>query len=199
MSALLDVLSAAIVDVEAAGSPCALVGGLAVGVRAYERTTRDVEIVVACPDDASVESLVGDLRARRYGLAQVLEHVKTGRISTVRMTSNRSLRTFVDLLVATTGIEAEIVRSAERMEIAADVLCPVARRGHLIAMKVLSSSEERPRDVQDLVELLRDISDEELALAREAARQIDAAGLHPHRSVEGDLEALVAERGGLHE
>jgi hypothetical protein len=196
LSALLEVLAAAITDVEATGVACALVGGIAVGVRAYERTTRDVDLVVACTDDAAVESLVRELRRRGYGLAQVLEHVSTGRISTVRMTSNRSPRTLVDLLVATTGIEAEIVRSAERMEVAAGVACPVARRGHLVAMKVLSSGAQRPRDAQDLIELLRGISVEELALARAAARSIDAAGLHPKRSIAKDLEGVVSEVEG---
>ena len=179
LSALLNVLAEALADVVAAGVRCALVGGVAVGVRAYERTTRDVDLAVVCPDDGTAESLVRHLRARGYGLVQVLESVGTGRIATIRMTSPRSPRTLVHLLVLATGIEEEMAQDAELVEVAAGLTCPVAMRGHLVAMKVLSKSSLRPRDSEDLRELLREIPLDELERARAAARRIDVTGLHP--------------------
>jgi hypothetical protein len=195
LSTLLEVLAHAVADIHASGVRCALVGGLAVGVRAYERTTRDVDLVVACADDDAAEALVRELRTRGYGVAQILEHVGTGRISTLRLTSKTIPRTFVDLLIATTGVEAEIIEGAEPLEVGAGVTCAVARTGHLVAMKVLSSSAKRPRDAEDLRELLRAISGQDLALARDTARRIDEAGLHPTRSVVDDLERVLATQG----
>jgi hypothetical protein len=42
---------------------------------------------------------------------------------------------FIDLLFANSGIEDEIVRRADRLEVLPDVFMPVASIGHLIALK----------------------------------------------------------------
>ncbi len=44
---------------------------------------------------------------------------------------------FIDLLFANFGIEDEIVRRADRLEVLPDVFMPVASVGHLIALKAL--------------------------------------------------------------
>ena len=185
-------MSDALADVTACGVECALVGGLAVGVRATERTTRDVDLVVVCPDDGAAERLVVALQRRGYDVAQLLEHQPSGAIATVRLLSRARPRTHVDLLVRATGIEREIARAAERVEVAAGFVAPVARAGHLVAMKIVSRGKSRPRDAQDLVELLREISPDDLALARDACTRIDGIGLHPNRSMRDELEAEIA-------
>jgi hypothetical protein len=45
------------------GRPFALVGGLAVSLRAEARFTRDVDLAIAAADDADVERLVYELQA----------------------------------------------------------------------------------------------------------------------------------------
>ena len=48
------------------GTGWALVGGIAVSVRAEPRFTRDVDLAVAVESDREAERLVGDLRGAGY-------------------------------------------------------------------------------------------------------------------------------------
>ena len=59
-------LAAAAHDIAAEGKRFALVGGLAVSVRAEVRFTRDVDLAVAVENDAEAESLVYALKSRGY-------------------------------------------------------------------------------------------------------------------------------------
>ncbi len=59
-------LATAARDVAAEGKKFALVGGLAISVRAEVRFTRDVDLAVAVDDDAEAESLVHSLTIRGY-------------------------------------------------------------------------------------------------------------------------------------
>ena len=55
------------------------------------------------------------------------------------------------------GIEAEVVREAERIEVLPGVIIPVASSSHLIALKVLSRDDtDPPQDRMDLIALLRE-------------------------------------------
>ena len=45
---------------------------------------------------------------------------------------------FIDLLFANSGIEDEIVRRSDRLEVLPEVFMPVASIGHLIALKALA-------------------------------------------------------------
>lgn len=110
---LLDVVRQAMRDFESVGAKVALVGGLAVGARARERTTRDADFVVAVPDDAAAERLVRELRSLGYGLQAMLEHTERGRLATVRFTSPADVATMVDALFASSGIEAEVAAEAD--------------------------------------------------------------------------------------
>lgn len=56
------------------GRRFALVGGLAVSVRAEVRFTRDVDIVVVVADDSEAESLTYDLRSAGYSAVAAIEH-----------------------------------------------------------------------------------------------------------------------------
>lgn len=59
----------------------------------------------------------------------------------------------VDLLVASSGIEPEIVLEATELEVIRGTLLPVARTGHLIALKLLSVAPGRETDAADLRQL----------------------------------------------
>ncbi|MGH3751647.1 MAG: hypothetical protein ACRDRP_02950 [Pseudonocardiaceae bacterium] len=98
----------------------------------------------------------------------------------------------VDLLFASSGIEPELVASAELRQIDTGLVVPVARTGHLIAMKLLARDDEtRPLDAADLLALREVADDSERHLAREAVELITARGYHRGRDLRGALVALL--------
>ena len=101
---------------EARGRRFALVGGLAVSLRAEVRFTRDVDLAVVAQDDADLERLVLDLRREGYGTVAVVEDERHGRVAITRIRSGSGV--IVDLLVASSGIEAEIVGDASPLSLA---------------------------------------------------------------------------------
>jgi hypothetical protein len=181
-------------DLTDAGVSFALIGGLAVSARTEPRFTRDADIVVAVAGDAEAEALVHRLRTIGYRPGAVLEQKALGRLSTVRLAwAGRSGEGLVvDLLFASSGIEAEIVRDADRVELLPSLILPVATVGHLIALKLLSRDDAtRPQDAIDLRALAAVASPEELASARAAIRLISARGYDRGRDLEANLAALI--------
>lgn len=178
-------------DLAAAGHRWALIGGFAVSARAGARFTRDVDLAVAVRDDAEAETLVGRLLRDRYHLAASLEQDDTGRLATVRLLLPEATEsgTLADLLFASAGIEPEVAVAATPVEVLAGLTVPVARTGHLVALKLLSRDDaRRPLDAADLL-ALREVADaEELELARAAVALITARGYHRGR----DLAAALA-------
>ena len=63
----------------------ALVGGLAVSVRARPRFTNDLDLAVAVDTDQDAESLVYALTMQSYRVLLCLEHERVLRLSTVRL------------------------------------------------------------------------------------------------------------------
>ena len=72
------------------GRRFALVGGLAVSVRAEVRFTRDVDIALVAATDDDVERLIRELRGDGYSPIAIVEHDTAKRIAT--RTSKRSGR-----------------------------------------------------------------------------------------------------------
>lgn len=194
MSSLHETLRKLSDELERLGTPWALIGGLAVGTRAEPRTTRDVDVVVSLGDDESAERLVAQLGASGYRIRVVLEHGDLERLATVRLAApGLGMPVIVDLLFASSGIEDEIVRDAEPIEIVAGLMLPVARAGHLIALKLLARDDRRrPQDYDDLVALLRYADEVELERARNAVRLITERGGHRGRDLEAALDELLA-------
>jgi predicted nucleotidyltransferase len=180
-------------DLSDCGVAFALVGGLAVSVRTEPRFTRDADLAVALADDAEAEDLINRLRGRGYSIAAVLEQAAVGRLATVRLERAGSGKApVVDLLFASSGIEAEIVSAAEMIEILSGFSIRVARTGHLIALKLLSRNDvDRPQDIADLRALLRFAAPEELALAHDSAALIMQRGFNRGRLLPADLAALL--------
>lgn len=162
----------------------ALVGGLAVVVRAEPRLTRDVDVVVAVSDDHEAEILVRTFFGRGYRQLPrgVFEQLDQGRLATMRFVAPglAAEGTVVDLLFASSGIEAEIVAGAELMMTPLGLEVPVATIGHLIAMKVLSSTAnpKRFQDAADLRSLFERAQMADLDQARRALDLIAARGFH---------------------
>lgn len=171
----------------------ALVGGMAVSARTEPRYTQDLDWVVAVSDDAAAERAVHALTSRGYGIATVIENEAHDRMSTVRMAAPEG-EWLVDLLFASSGIEPEIVAAAEPVEAFAGFALPVARTGHLIALKLLAYDDDaRGQDKVDLRGLMLAADDDEIALAATAVELIEARGYGRGRDLRGDLGAWVAK------
>lgn len=169
----------------------ALVGGLAVAMRANPRLTRDVDVAVATTSDAEAEALVADLRRDGYEVAAVVEHEIGERLATVRLTHPEWPGTLTDLLFASSGIEPEVAASADVLRFATALRVPVARSGHLIAMKVLAREDRsRPLDAEDLQALGEAATEEDWALAAEAVALIAERGFDRGRDLPAALDAL---------
>lgn len=120
MTPLERTLHAAIEDLKGLGARFALVGGLAVSVRAEPRFTRDVDLVVAVSTDREAEAIVRALLGRGYRVLAQVEQEAVRRLATVRLQPPGPDRIglVVDLLFASSGIEIEIVARAEEMTLA---------------------------------------------------------------------------------
>ncbi len=175
-------------------TPWCLVGGIAMSAWVDGRYTRDVDIAVTADDDAAAEAVVRSAQDLGWSMFALLEHERTDRVATVRLRSPKDL--VLDLLFASCGIEPEVVAEAAPVPIVPGHLVPVARPGHLVAMKLLSVSERRYKDAQDLVDLLSDIDDAELARAEAAAALIMARGAARHKDLPADLQTWLARARG---
>ena len=192
MSRLEKALGALVRDLDRQGARAALVGGLAVSARSEPRFTRDIDMVVAVASDAEAESIVHALVGQGYEILAVVEHETQHRLATARLVTPSEGQSGVvaDLLFASSGIEAEIVTAAERLEIFAGLALPVACAGHLAALKLLAAdARTRPQDAVDLRALREIASDEEIARAGSAARLIEERAFARGR----DLTRAVAE------
>jgi hypothetical protein len=170
-------------DLDAVGARYALVGGLAVSARAEPRLTRDVDLVVAVEDDAEAEAIVRAMAARGYRVTSVVEQTRTSRLATARLSAPHAM-IVVDLLFASSGIEQSIVAASDQLKLLPGLQMPVARTGHLIAMKLLARDDrERPQDLDDLRALIAvaNRADRELVVA--AIEQIEARGFSRGRSL----------------
>jgi len=188
------VLRRIVADLARADTRCALVGGLAVSIRTEPRFTRDADLVVAVPGDAEAEALIHRLREDGYDVAALIEQDAVERLATVRLRPDADPGApIVDLLFASSGIESDIIRDAEVVEVLPGLSVRVARTGHLIALKLLSrDDEERPQDVIDLRALLKTATHEEIERAKEATETITSRGYHRGRNLAADLDALRA-------
>jgi len=176
------------------GTPHALIGGLAVSARAEPRTTRDVDMAVFVDSDESAEGLVFQLQSRGYVVQMLLEHERSGRIATVRLTRDTERGVYVDLLFASSGIEDAIVSAAEELFVLEGVSVRVATRAHLIAMKVLARDDrQRPQDWDDLRSLLQDATERDLTQAREALETIMSRGYNRGRDLGQSLARAVTD------
>ena len=168
-----------------------MVGGLAVSARTEPRFTRDIDLALAVADDADAEALVRTLVASGYRVAASLEQEAVSRLATVRLEApgEGPSGVVVDLLFASSGVESEVVRAADVLEVFPGLPLRVARGGHLLALKVLSNSPTRPQDPVDIAALLREATAADLQEAKHVADLIMARGYNRGR----DLPALLDE------
>ena len=169
----------------------ALIGGLAVSIRAEPRLTRDADLAVAVTDDRDAESLIHVLSQRGYSVVTVVEQRATGRLATVRLINGSSGGAVTDLLFASSGIESEIIGDAEELSVLPNLTLPVASTGHLIAMKLLARDDrQRPLDADDLRALSAIASTHDWEVAASAAELISARGYGRDRDIVAALAHL---------
>jgi predicted nucleotidyltransferase len=174
----------------------AIVGGLAVSARCEPRLTRDVDIAMAVFDDRDAEEIVFRLQGLGYRVVTTLEQDVTGRLATVRLQGSEveDAGALLDLLFASSGIEPEVATQAELLEILPGLNAPVARLGHLIALKILARDDRlRPQDAMDLRALLQDSGEADLALARESLALIQARGFDRGRDLPTALQQALRD------
>lgn len=177
-------------DLDDLGARWALVGGLALAAHVEARTTRDLDVAVSVQSDQEAEAFVRRLRSKGYLEHTLVEQEKTGRLATVRFGApgEGPHGLVVDLLFASSGIEPEIVAEAVTIEVLPNVLLPVARVGHLIAMKILAA---RPRDLEDVQHLLSVADREEIDRTRAALRTIAERDYDRGQDLEGTFQRLL--------
>lgn len=181
------------------GAQFALVGGLAVSSRTEPRFTRDVDLAIAAASDEEAEALLYALMQRGYTPIAVVEQKATGRLATARLvfTGETEDSVVVDLLFASSGIEADVVARATRLVVLPALSVPVATIGDLLALKALARDDRcRPQDAADLRALLVEATPTDLAEARAAAAEVTRRGFHRGRDVEGEVERAIRELGG---
>lgn len=182
-------LATAAAELVAAGQRFALVGGLAVSVRAEVRFTRDVDFAVAVGADAEAESLVCRLRERGYRAVASVEHETRRRLSTVRLLSPEGVK--IDLLFASSGVELEIVTRALPVALPGLGPIPVARAEELLVMKVLSMTDRRLQDRLDARQLLAHNPELDLDDVRRTLRTVKERGFDRDQDLEAKLDELL--------
>ena len=147
-------------------------------------------------DDPDAEALVRQLQGRGWQVVAAVEQEATRRLATVRLAaSDRDISAaVVDLLFASSGIEPEIVHGADSIDVVPSFRVPVARLGHLIALKVLARDDRtRPQDRVDLAALLARADEASLREAREALATVTRRGFHRGRDLGAALDTAMRE------
>jgi predicted nucleotidyltransferase len=183
-------------ELDRVGHPWALVGGLAVSARVEPRFTRDIDLALAVTDDAMAEALVHRLAGSGYGILASIEQEQVGRLATVRLEAPAEgpAGVVVDLLFASSGAEAEVVRGADVLEVLQGLRVPVARTGHLLALKLLSEGSHRPQDLVDIVALLHNATPADLEESRQLSVLISQRGYARGRDLLSSLEQHLRRR-----
>ena len=120
----------------------------------------------------------------------MIEH-KDGRLATVRLISppvEGESGSAVDLLIASSGVEEEVVTAADLLEVLPGVMLPVAKTGHLLALKILAG---RLKDQLDIESLLREIHPSELQRARETLTLIEQRGFDRDKDLFFELDRFL--------
>jgi len=196
VSGIREVLARSAAILDGMGVPWCLVGGLAVSARTAPRFTRDVDVAVAVADDAGAERVVHAFTRCGWRTALVLEHGPSGRLATVRLhpPGSDDDGILVDCLFSSCGVEPEVTADAEELEILTGLSIPVARTGHLVAMKILALDDRfRPQDREDVRALLAVSDPRERDRTAAALTLIERRGFHRGRDLEAAWRRWMEE------
>lgn len=181
-------------DLDRVGARWALIGGFAVSARAEPRFTRDVDVCVLADGDEEAEHTVLALTSIGYVVESMVEQEYQGRLATTRLVSPLPGGVLVDLLFASSGLEPEVVESAEVLEILPGLVVPVARAAHLVVLKLLARDDEsRPQDSMDLRALRSTLTATDESEVRRLAGLVMQRGFHRERDLLTMAEEFLAE------
>jgi len=100
----------------------------------------------------------------------------------------------IDLIFAFTGIESEIVETAEEGHILSDINVRVATIPSLIAMKTLAADwNRRPQDILDLQHLITAATPPELEATRELLELITKRGYNGTKDLQKHLDGYIEQ------
>jgi hypothetical protein len=136
---------------------------------------------------------VRELRGAGYEPLAVVEETTHGRLAIVRLRSPSAV--VVDLLAASSGIEAEIVDRASPVILDPIGPIPVARVEDLLALKVLSMADRRLQDRIDAVNLIRYNPGIDLDSVRLSLEQIKRRGYDRGQDLGEKLETVLKLAG----
>lgn len=150
-------------------------------------------MVITVPGDREAERIALSLRLRGYR-----DHPKgaaidglEGRLATIRLVSppeeGEESGVEIDLLIACTGVEEEVVVSSDPVELVRGLVIPVARSSHLLALKVLAG---RLKDQVDAYALLKEMGPADLRITEEVLNLITQRGFHRGKDLLADLARL---------
>ena len=155
-------------------------------MRTEPRFTRDLDMAVAVRDDNAAEKLIYMLHGTGFYTFATVEHEATNRLATARLSpaNTPSQGLVLDLLFASSGIEAEVCEAAEELMVFPDLSIPVASLHHLMILKVLSREDRtRPQDVADLRQLIAAAQPADLTAACDAGQLIEQRGFNRDRDL----------------
>lgn len=184
-------------DLRALGLRWALIGGLAVSFLTEPRTTRDLDVAIAVSGDSEAERVTLSLRMRGYTPhpdGDTLEQIDVNRLATVRFVAPAldPGEIGVDLLFASSGIEDEVVAAAQVHAVLPGLYIPVAKIGHLLALKILAG---RGKDWVDARVLWQFADPEDLRLAKESLELIQKRGYNRRKDLLAEFTRLEEPDG----
>ncbi|MCB1031227.1 MAG: hypothetical protein KDA95_07800 [Acidimicrobiales bacterium] len=154
-----------------------------------QRFTRDLDFVVAVGSEISAEQVIQHFIGDGWIVAGIVEREATGEVAIIQLQDRHANQ--LNLLVGSSGIEAEVALGAEVLEVLPGLAFPVASIGHLIALKQLSVDElTRPTDKADLLALRSVATDTDLAEAAQAVALISERGYERGRDLALALSKL---------
>jgi hypothetical protein len=176
------------------GAEFAIIGGVAVSIRTVERFTKDLDIAIAVHSDKEAEEMILSLSRVGYFVETLIEQDETNRLATVRLSVPGPPKILVDLLFASSGVEPEVVATAEEAEIFPGIYGRVATIPSLIALKVLSADDTRRlQDIIDIQHLLNEASHQEIDAARHLLGLITERGFNRNKDLCKDLEGFLEQ------
>lgn len=175
---------------EAAQARFAMIGGVAVSVRAEPRFTKDVDFIVAVASDEEAERLGSTMLGHGFSLHTMLERTDVAQIATMRFILGGVL---IDLLVGACGAEQEIVELATPATVLKNRECPVASVGALLALKTLAMANRKKIDDEgDMLRLLAVANDGDVQQAEELVALMTVRGPGRDKGLAGILARVVA-------
>ncbi len=190
---LAHVLRELVTLLEAQQMPYAVVGGLAASAHGEARFTRDIDLALLVNNDEEAEKCIYRLVEKGYVVMATVEQDVTHRLATARLRHPNNV--VCDLIFATSGIEREVIATAEPVELFPGTHITTAKPESIVAMKVLSATPQRPRDLGDLQAILRANPRLDESRVRSLLESIEARGYARGQALTQKWQRLRSELG----